>query len=267
MAETTAPHPSPGASRADHADYYAAIVEYSDDAILSKDPNGIITTWNPAAERLYGYAAREAIGQPISILIPEHRAGEERRILAEVMTGERIDHYETERVRKDGRVIEISVSVSQASAGRLEVLPLNRPDVRSWREAYFGAEPPHTPTLLRVRQDGVRGWTGPSIAPVLVRRLGTRSTVRVLVALGRLREQPMTEDARPSGRRMDRAQFLRLCAGAAVGGGAGAGAGCAASGEASMERRSKTARMRVPLFGGVHYVVRSARWPARGMTR
>ena len=112
---------------------------------------------------------------------------------------------------------EISVSVSQASGGRLEVLPLNRRDVRSWREAAFGPEPPHTPTLLRVRQGGIRGWKGPSIAPVLVRRLGTRSTVRVMVALGRLREQPMTGDARPSGRRMDRAQFLRLCAGAAIG--------------------------------------------------
>jgi PAS domain S-box-containing protein len=99
-------------SRADHADYYAAIVEDSDDAILSKDPNGIITTWNPAAERLYGYEAKEAIGQPISILIPAHRAGEETRILAEVMRGDRIDHYETERVRKDGRMVEISVSVS-----------------------------------------------------------------------------------------------------------------------------------------------------------
>ena len=115
------------------------------------------------------------------------------------------------------RASGISQSVSQASEGRLEVLPLNRPDVRSWREAYFGTQPPHTPTLLRVRRDGVRGWTGPAIAPVLARRLGTRSTVRVLVALGRLREEPMTADARPSGRRMNRAQFLRLCAGAAVG--------------------------------------------------
>ncbi len=92
--------------------YYAAIVQHSDDAILSKDPNGIITTWNPAAERLYGYTAAEAIGQPISILIPGDRAGEEGRILSEVMAGGRIDHYETKRVRKDGARVSVSVSVS-----------------------------------------------------------------------------------------------------------------------------------------------------------
>jgi PAS domain S-box-containing protein len=93
-------------------DQYAAIVKFSDDAILSKDRDGIITTWNPAAERMYGYTAEEAIGEPISILIPSDRSGEERRILAEVLAGDRIDHYETERVTKDGRRIVVSLTIS-----------------------------------------------------------------------------------------------------------------------------------------------------------
>ena len=85
------------------AEQYAAIVQYSDDAIISKDREGIITSWNPAAERIYGYSAEEAIGQPISILIPPHRRGEERRILERVLAGDRLDHYETERLTKDGQ--------------------------------------------------------------------------------------------------------------------------------------------------------------------
>src|SRR6185436_658116 len=93
-------------------DQLAALIEYSDDAILSKDRNAIITSWNPAAERIYGWTAEEAIGQPISILIPPHRAGEERQILNRVLKGERVDHYETERVTKDGRLKVLSLSVS-----------------------------------------------------------------------------------------------------------------------------------------------------------
>ena len=108
MAEATRP-PAPGADLADH---YAAIVAQSDDAILSKDPDGVITTWNPAAERLYGYTADEILGQHISTLIPADRKGEERRILDEVMGGGQIDHYETERVRKDGMHVTVSVTVS-----------------------------------------------------------------------------------------------------------------------------------------------------------
>jgi PAS domain S-box-containing protein len=90
----------------------AAVVACSDDAILTKSAQGIITSWNPAAERLYGYRAGEAIGQPISILIPPSRRGEERLILRRVLDGERIEHYETERVRKDGRIIIVSLSIS-----------------------------------------------------------------------------------------------------------------------------------------------------------
>lgn len=90
----------------------AAIVESSDDAILSKDLNGIITSWNQGAQRLYGYAGHEVLGKPVTILIPKDRQDEEPRILARIRRGERIDHYETMRRRKDGSLIDISLSVS-----------------------------------------------------------------------------------------------------------------------------------------------------------
>jgi PAS domain S-box-containing protein len=90
----------------------AAIVESSDDAIISKDTNGIITSWNPAAERLFGYSEEEAIGQPVSMLMPEDLAGRERDILGEILSGRKVDHYETRRVTKDGRVLDVSLTVS-----------------------------------------------------------------------------------------------------------------------------------------------------------
>lgn len=92
--------------------WLAAIVESSDDAIVSKNLDGIITSWNPAAEQLFGYTAREAIGQPVSILIPTDRQDEEPGILKRIRRGERIDHYETVRQHKDGRFIDISLTVS-----------------------------------------------------------------------------------------------------------------------------------------------------------
>ena len=93
-------------------DHYAAVVEFSHDAILTKDVRGIITSWNPGAVRIYGYTEEEAVGRPVSILIPKHRAGEERRILDRVLAGEHMDHYETERVTKDGRLLVVSLSAS-----------------------------------------------------------------------------------------------------------------------------------------------------------
>jgi two-component system CheB/CheR fusion protein len=90
----------------------AAIIESSDDAIISKDLNGIITSWNVAAERLFGYKADEIIGQSILTLIPPDRQHEEPRILGRIRRGERIDHYETVRRRKDGTLLDISVTVS-----------------------------------------------------------------------------------------------------------------------------------------------------------
>jgi PAS domain S-box-containing protein len=92
--------------------YLASIVESSDDAIVSKNLDGIITSWNRGAERVFGYTADEAIGQPITIVIPENRQSEEREILTRIRRGERIDHFETVRQRKHGSLIVVSLTVS-----------------------------------------------------------------------------------------------------------------------------------------------------------
>jgi PAS domain S-box-containing protein len=90
----------------------AAIVEASHDAILSKTLDGIITSWNPGAENLYGYSADEVIGHPISILVPPDRPQEISEILARIKRGEGIDQYETVRVTKDGRRLDVSIAIS-----------------------------------------------------------------------------------------------------------------------------------------------------------
>src|SRR5690349_16336787 len=90
----------------------AAIVQSSDDAIISKTLDGIILSWNPAAERLFGYAPQEAVGKPMLMLIPPERHSEEPAILARIAAGERVDHFETVRVQKDGKRIDVSVSIS-----------------------------------------------------------------------------------------------------------------------------------------------------------
>ena len=90
----------------------ASIVETSDDAIVSKNLDGVITSWNKGAERVFGYSAAEAVGQPITIVIPGDRHGEERDILTRIRRGERIDHFETVRQRKDGSLIAVSITVS-----------------------------------------------------------------------------------------------------------------------------------------------------------
>jgi PAS domain S-box-containing protein len=90
----------------------ASIVESSDDAIVTKDLDGIITSWNRGAERIFGYSAKEAIGKPVTILIPPDRHDEEPTILERVRRGDRIDHYETVRLHKDGSRLNISLTVS-----------------------------------------------------------------------------------------------------------------------------------------------------------
>lgn len=90
----------------------AAIIESSDDAIVSKNLDGIITSWNQGAERLFGYNAHEAIGSPVTILIPPDRQDEEPRILERLRRGERVDHFETIRLRKDGTPLNVSLTIS-----------------------------------------------------------------------------------------------------------------------------------------------------------
>ncbi len=92
--------------------HFTALVESSADAIISKNLDGIIQSWNKAAERIFGYTAEEATGRHISLLIPEDRLEEEPGIIARIRKGERIEHYETVRRRKDGSLIDISLTVS-----------------------------------------------------------------------------------------------------------------------------------------------------------
>ena len=94
------------------ARHFAAIVESSDDAIVSKDLNGIVTSWNAAAERMFGFTAAEMVGQSIRRLIPGDRQQEEDEVLSRIQRGERVEHYETVRQRKDGTLVPVSLTVS-----------------------------------------------------------------------------------------------------------------------------------------------------------
>jgi PAS domain S-box-containing protein len=93
--------------------HMAEVVRSTQDAVLSKDLDGVVTSWNPAAERMYGYSAEEAIGRHISFLVPPDHKNEERVILDRVLRGERLETYETERIRADGARIDVSLTVSE----------------------------------------------------------------------------------------------------------------------------------------------------------
>jgi PAS domain S-box-containing protein len=90
----------------------AAIIQSSDDAIVSKDFNGVITTWNNSAERIFGYTAEEVIGQHISLIIPKDRFEEENHIISSIRAGRRVDHFETVRLTKSGKLVNLSITVS-----------------------------------------------------------------------------------------------------------------------------------------------------------
>lgn len=92
--------------------YLAAIIKSSNDAIISKDLNSIITSWNESAKRLFGYTAEEAIGQPVTMLFPEDRLDEEDKIINQIRRGEQVEHFETKRKHKDGTLIDVSLTIS-----------------------------------------------------------------------------------------------------------------------------------------------------------
>jgi PAS domain S-box-containing protein len=115
--DASIPHPSPvAASRLDTRELasarLAAIVESSDDAIIGKDLAGVVTSWNRGSEMIFGYSAQEMVGQPITRLIPPERQSEAASILGRIRRGESVRHFETVRLGKDGRPIDVSVTVS-----------------------------------------------------------------------------------------------------------------------------------------------------------
>jgi PAS domain S-box-containing protein len=103
-----------------------AIVDSSDDAIISKDLNGVITTWNNGAERVFGYTAAEVVGKPITILIPPERLDEEPEILRRLRRGERVDHFDTVRRRKDGTLLQISLTISPVKDTRGKIVGISK---------------------------------------------------------------------------------------------------------------------------------------------
>ena len=100
----------------------AAIVESSDDAIVSKDLNGIIASWNAGAQRIFGFTPEEAIGQPITLIIPPELRDEEKQIISRLRNGERIEHFETIRVNKSGKRLNISLTVSPVKNSKGKII-------------------------------------------------------------------------------------------------------------------------------------------------
>jgi PAS domain S-box-containing protein len=100
----------------------AAIVDSSEDAIISKSLDGVITTWNKGAQRIFGYSAEEAVGQPITLIIPQDRRDEETHILERLRRGERIEHFETVRIRKNGNPVYISLTISPVKDGHGRII-------------------------------------------------------------------------------------------------------------------------------------------------
>jgi PAS domain S-box-containing protein len=108
------------------AHYLASIVECCDDAILTVNLDGTITSWNPGAGRLYGYMAEEAIGKPTTMLIPPDRHNEEPAILERIKRGEHVEHYETVRQHKDGHLIDISLTFSPVKNGQGKIIDASK---------------------------------------------------------------------------------------------------------------------------------------------
>jgi len=117
--------------------HLAAIVENSDDAIVSKDLNGIITSWNRGAERIFGYSAAEIVGKPVAILAPPDHLDEMPEILSKIRQGHGIDHYQTHRVRKDGQIIDVALTVSPVrdATGRIVGASKIARDITDWKRA------------------------------------------------------------------------------------------------------------------------------------
>ncbi|MGA8584445.1 MAG: PAS domain S-box protein [Roseiarcus sp.] len=163
------------------AQHYAAIVESSDDAILSKDLNGVIMSWNHAAQRLFGYTAEEALGRSVTMIIPTERLDEEPVILGRVRRGERIDHYETIRQRKDGTLVDISLTVSPIKNEKGEVVGASKiaRDITELKRARERQE-----LLLREMDHRVKNLFALAISVLRLSGRTARSASELIVSAG-----------------------------------------------------------------------------------
>jgi PAS domain S-box-containing protein len=148
--------------------FLAAIVESFEDAIIGKNLEGIVTSWNNGARRLFGYAAGEMVGQSGSRIVPRERSGEETQIVARIRRGERVEHYETVRQRKDGRAVDVSLTVSpiRDRAGRIIGVSKIARDITEQKKAEAAIQQ----ALEQLREQAALL----ELAPVLVRDLESR---------------------------------------------------------------------------------------------
>jgi PAS domain S-box-containing protein len=151
----------------------ASIVESSDDAIVSKSLEGVIQSWNAGAERVFGHTAEEAVGRHISLVIPEDRLGEEDDIIASLRAGRRIEHFETVRVRKDGRRIQVSLTVSPIKDGTGRVVGASKiaRDITDRKQAE--AERQKFVTLVESSTDFI-GICDLDAVPIFINRAGLK---------------------------------------------------------------------------------------------
>ena len=163
--------------------YLASIVECSDDAIYGKTLDGTILSWNRGAERIYGYSAAEMVGRPVSVLVPPNKPDEVPAILEKVKRGERVSHFETTRVTKDGEVIDLSLNVSpiRDASGQIIGASTTARDIteqKRMREAL--AE--RAKEILDVSTPVLQVWEGVVVAPFI----GTLDTQRAQQFMERL---------------------------------------------------------------------------------
>jgi PAS domain S-box-containing protein len=177
----------------------SAIVDSSDDAIISKDLDGVVMSWNKSAERLFGYAAEEAIGKSVAeLIIPEDRQEEESEILARLRRGERIDHFETVRRRKDGSLLEASLTISPVRDAEGRIIGASKivRDISDRKRADRAIEVLNTQltadlaAMTRIQELSTR----PSQANALMRLLGEIVTAAVEITCADMGDIQLLED-------------------------------------------------------------------------
>ena len=181
----------------------AAIVESSHDAIVSKTLNGVITSWNKGAERLFGYAAEEAVGQNITLIIPPERRDEERTIVEQLTRGELIDHFETVRMRKDGSLIDVSLTISpmKDASGRVVGASKLARDITERKQAEEALHQAQT-DVARINRITTMGELTASLAHEVKQPIAAAVTDASTCVRWLSRDNPDVEEAREAASRV-----------------------------------------------------------------